>query len=329
MIADKPADADQYIEEYGKFRIDGNKVEITGTGSHPVIKMASGAGTGITVTNSSADTRLSNAVGFSPAFDLDDSDKQSGIIQVEADIRLITRSSNDIGFNAGASASSAVVETSIEGFRFASAVRASEAYSATENGVLVGSVDVYKGSSTLGELNLYLTRDANNVAGYWFVWEGSTGSSSFAVSVRELDAAFIHNDPGEQSGAGGGWTLLDRWEFGGTSPGGGGRLGLDQNPLPASAVLLMLVAERGNVLSSLNKINRLDGASRVIHPDRIRELTPSTEGGTEGYSLQVDMFDQLDFRNNVEGEEYNFTKDSSNRILMRYLQSVKFFIYYQ
>ena len=152
---------------------------------------------------------MSNAVGFSPAFDLDDSDKQSGIIQVEADIRLITRSSNDIGFNAGASASSAVVETSIEGFRFASAVRASEAYSATENGVLVGSVDVYKGSSTLGELNLYLTRDANNVAGYWFVWEGSTGSSSFAVSVRELDAAFIHNDPGEQSAsAGGGWTLL-------------------------------------------------------------------------------------------------------------------------
>ena len=73
----------------------------------------------------------------------------------------------------------------------------------------MGSLDVYKGSATLGELELYLTRDANNVAGYWFIWEGASGADTFSVSVNEMDVAFIHNDPGDASSAVPAKVLLD------------------------------------------------------------------------------------------------------------------------
>ena len=209
QIADKPADDDQFVEEFGKFRIDGGKVEITGVGSHPFLKINSGSGTGLAITSSGQDKRLANAVGFDTAFDLDDADKQSGILQVEATVQLVSRSDNAIGFNSGASSANAVIRAQIEGFKFVSALRASTAYSATENGLLVGSVDVYKGNVTLGELELYLTRDANNVAGYWFVWEGASGADTFSVSVNEMDVAFIHNDPGDASSGAPAKVLLD------------------------------------------------------------------------------------------------------------------------
>ena len=209
QIADKPADDDQFVEEFGKFRIDGGKVEITGVGSHPFLKINSGSGTGLAITSSGQDKRLANAVGFDTAFDLDDSDKQSGILQVEATVQLVSRSNNAIGFNSGASSANAVIRAQIEGFKFVSALRASTAYSATENGLLVGSLDVYKGSATLGELELYLTRDANNVAGYWFIWEGASGADTFSVSVNEMDVAFIHNDPGDASSGAPAKVLLD------------------------------------------------------------------------------------------------------------------------
>ena len=51
QIADKPADADQFVENFAKFRIDGTKVEITG--GVRVTTLNEGAGDGLTVTNSS------------------------------------------------------------------------------------------------------------------------------------------------------------------------------------------------------------------------------------------------------------------------------------
>jgi len=209
QIADKPADSNQFVEEFGKFTIDGDKVEITGVGSHPFLKINSGSGTGLTITSSGADKRLANPIDFDTAFDLDDADKRSGILQVEATVQLVNRSNNAIGFNSGATSANAVIRAQIEGFKFVSALRASTAYSATENGLLVGSLDIYKGNATLGELELYLTRDANNVAGYWFIWEGASGSDTFSVSVNEIDVAFIHNDPGDASSAVPAKVLLD------------------------------------------------------------------------------------------------------------------------
>ncbi len=209
QIADKPADSNQFVEEFGKFTIDGDKVEITGVGSHPFLKINSGSGTGLTITSSGADKRLANPIDFDTAFDLDDADKRSGILQVEATVQLVSRSNNAIGFNSGATSANAVIRSQIEGFKFVSALRAATAYSATENGLLVGSLDIYKGSVTLGELELYLTRGSDNVAGYWFVWEGASGSDTFSVSVNEIDVAFIHNDPGDASSAVPAKVLLD------------------------------------------------------------------------------------------------------------------------
>ena len=208
-LANVPADAVRQVQHYQKFTIDGSKVEITGVGSHPFLKINSGSGTGLTITSSGADKRLAAPVGFDTAFDLDDTDKQSGILQVEATVQLVSRSDNTIGFNSGATSANAVLVSSVEGFKFVSALRASTAYSATENGLLVGSLDVYKGSATIGELELYLARDSNNVAGYWFIWEGASGSDTFSVSVNEIDVAFIHNDPGDTSAGTPTKTILD------------------------------------------------------------------------------------------------------------------------
>ena len=209
QIAEKPAVSTQRIESYQPFEIDGGRVKITGVGSHPFLKINSGSGTGLTITNSSQDKRLANPIDFNTAFDLDDADKQSGILQVEATVQLVNRSNNAIGFNSGATSSNAVIRSQIEGFKFVSALRAATAYSATENGLLVGSLDVYKGSVTLGELELYLTRGSDNTTGYWFIWEGATGSDTFSISVNEIDVAFIHNDPGDVSGGVPAKTLLD------------------------------------------------------------------------------------------------------------------------
>ncbi len=209
QIAEKPAASTQRIESYQPFEIDGGRVKITGVGSHPFLKINSGSGTGLTITSSSQDKRLANPIDFDTAFDLDDADKQSGILQVEATVQLVNRSNNAIGFNSGATSSNAVIRSQIEGFKFVSALRAATAYSATENGLLVGSLDVYKGSVTLGELELYLTRGSDNTTGYWFIWEGATGSDTFSISVNEIDVAFIHNDPGDVSGGVPAKTLLD------------------------------------------------------------------------------------------------------------------------
>ena len=150
-----------------------------------------GTGVGQSIT-SSGQTRRQPFQRFSPIFDLDDADKQAGVLTVEAVLHFATRSDNSIGFGAGNDQTA-----TIAGFTFAQTVRGSTAYSATaNNGDLIGTLDVNKGATKLGEYSLYLAKDADNELGYWLLYAGEAQSENWAVVVQRLEVAFTHQDSG-------------------------------------------------------------------------------------------------------------------------------------
>ena len=150
-----------------------------------------GTGVGQSIT-SSGQTRRQPFQRFSPVFDLDDADKQAGVLTVEAVLHFATRSDTTIGFGAGNDQTA-----TIAGFTFAQTVRGSTAYSATaNNGDLIGSLDVYEGATKLGVYSLYLAKDANNQLGYWLLYAGEAQSENWAVAVQRLEVAFTHQDSG-------------------------------------------------------------------------------------------------------------------------------------
>lgn len=145
-----------------------------------------GAGVGLTASSSASDV-IGNLQLFSPTFDLDDSDKQDGFVDFETTLAMTSRSHDTIGFG-----SDAELTARIQGIASASSLRASTDYaSAQTNGVKVGSVDVHKGATKLGELAFYLAQNSTHQIGYWLHYDGQSGSDNFAVSLR-LFGAYVH-----------------------------------------------------------------------------------------------------------------------------------------
>ena len=155
-----------------------------------VTQLMDGAGVGITVANS-GQLQRNSLTSFTPTFDLDDAEHQVGVLQVEAALRFSTRGANTIGFD---QAGNPMIETRITGFAFASAVRASDAYSGSaDNGIEIGEVTIYNRAAILGVVKLLLAKDGNNVLGYYLSYASSSGSVNFALSMT-MEAAFLHND---------------------------------------------------------------------------------------------------------------------------------------
>lgn len=150
-------------------------------------ELIDGPGTGMSVTNS-GDSFRRNLHLFTPAFDLDDDDKQNGEITVEATLSITGRGDSRIGFDTAAGG-----ETRILGFTFAQTVREATAYSASvENGVAINSTDVWRGTTKIATVTLYLGRNVNNVLGYYWRHQGLSGSYNYTFGVG-LRVAYIHN----------------------------------------------------------------------------------------------------------------------------------------
>ena len=149
-----------------------------------------GQGDGITVSNSSVSRRNSLSL-FAPAFDLDDGATQAGIVEADAVFRFGTRSIDGIGFGSELDGTARIT-----GFTTASALRSATAYSSgADQGVLIGSADVYNVAVKLGELKLYLGRNAANQVGYFAAYHGASGSANFSCFLA-MEVVLIHNDTG-------------------------------------------------------------------------------------------------------------------------------------
>ena len=172
--------------------LDANRVPITtaqGTwtttpfrrGTHQIMDAT---GTGLSVTNSSGTVR-GNLELFSPGYDLDLEENSQGIILVEATVSLNTRSNNNILLSDGS------ISQRKSSFVFVTSLKATANFSRTSSqGSLMNTWVVQQGTTTLGELGLYLAHNSNGNAGYHLVYTGESGSASWAFSER-LEIASI------------------------------------------------------------------------------------------------------------------------------------------
>ena len=172
--------------------LDANRVPITtaqGTwtttpfrrGTHQIMDAT---GTGLSVTNSSGTVR-GNLELFSPGYDLDLEENSQGIILVEATVSLNTRSNNNILLSDGS------ISQRKSSFVFVTSLKATADFSRTSSqGSLMNTWVVQQGTTTLGELGLYLAHNSNGNAGYHLVYTGESGSASWAFSER-LEIASI------------------------------------------------------------------------------------------------------------------------------------------
>ena len=160
------------------------------------VNLLDGAGTGLIISSSGAPAYAA-PTGMTTAFDLDDASNQAGTLQVEGIISMSNRLSNTIAFNQAANQDDAVTTTTISGITFLNSVRMSTVYNSPANlGVLIGSATVYKGTSELGTLSLYISRDANNVMGYSLVYIGASGSDTWTFNMTAIRISVSRQDVG-------------------------------------------------------------------------------------------------------------------------------------
>ena len=166
-----------------------------------------GTGSGLSVTHSGSNQQTAFDL-FSPSFDLDDADNQTGIVFVEGIARLHSKSDSLISFSsATTSQSNAVDAIEFSGFATLSALRALADYSNnTTNTLLIGGdIPVYLSGSVISNEQYRLGHNANNELGRAKFQRGSTGSSSFSVSFQEY--VYVEVNDGAGSGGGGSATF--------------------------------------------------------------------------------------------------------------------------
>ena len=150
---------------------------------------------GLSIINSSADART-GLHGFNPTFDLDDDDKQHGVVNFEATVRLSLPSVTTIGFDSDST--NPLREVRISAFAFANRLRAQSAYldgvTSDIHGTVMGTVVVREGNATLGTATVYLAHDGNNVLGAALIYDGASSNRTFSLTVQDISAVFSHND---------------------------------------------------------------------------------------------------------------------------------------
>lgn len=173
-------------------------------------ELLEGPGEGLSVTNSSGDSRTALFTTTS-IFDLDDSDNQHGIVEVDVLLTLSGRSSTSIGFDTDIN--DPLLTARIQGFTTLSRVRAMPAYTGSQatrsNGIRIGVVDVRNGSGTLGTYEIWAGHDALNQMSVWLAYEGNSGSLSFSAGT-DAELVVIHNDSAAAGGTARDFLLSER-----------------------------------------------------------------------------------------------------------------------
>lgn len=148
----------------------------------------SGPGAGIFVARSNGNGQ-SVVQGFNPAFDLDDHVRGTFIGSVQ--MTLTEVSATTIGWDANGTKTLIAPLATL----FGSQLAASTVRDNTNHGIQVLEAPIYNGASELGQMELWLSRDAANVVAYQWRYTGASGSINFNMG-NYLYLAFFHNDAG-------------------------------------------------------------------------------------------------------------------------------------
>ena len=163
-------------------------------------QLIDGPATGISVASANTASRTPGApVLFHPNneptewFELNEDENSHGLIEIEATLSFSTRSALTIGFT-----NEGLQSQRKTGYLFSSSVRSSTVYSASaQNGVRVNTWNVWDtdGLVHVGDIELYIARNANNRMGYYFYYKVASGGGSrnFGLSAT-MEVAFLHND---------------------------------------------------------------------------------------------------------------------------------------
>ena len=162
-----------------------------------ITKLHDGSGIGLSVPTPATAVRDTLRL-FTPAFDIDDPDKQSGTLVVRAQVSIATPAApSAYGFKSSSATNNPRKSVTVRETLFVSELRAAGAeYSASADmGVQIGDdIEVFNGTTSAGFIKVYLARNANNVLGY-FLSHPAGGTSNLAFSVGlDLEVSFQHND---------------------------------------------------------------------------------------------------------------------------------------
>ena len=190
-----PADEDKLLYMSGVAGGGLRAGDPPATPANALIDIIDGSLTGITIINSGTD-QTGRLTAFAPSFDLDDPDKQAGLLNGEL---VLTIAANADSISFGDISPYDELTERVSDFTFVSNVRESADWSNTRlEGVLFATVPIYAGASKQGDLRFYLAHDASNVLGYYWHWEAAAGSFTITVSAT-LELAYFHNDSGGSS----------------------------------------------------------------------------------------------------------------------------------
>ena len=155
------------------------------------------SGPGRSVPNLSADYRT-NPTGFTPAFDLDDADKQRGILEIEVEFIIPESPASSAGVGFG---DNQAQRADISAFHSIGVVRQSKnRYSASaENGEQFGaSIRLTRMFNSavqhLGNLKVYAVHNANNELQVYTFYEGIEGNTLQFTYQSNMWVTFRHED---------------------------------------------------------------------------------------------------------------------------------------
>ena len=150
-------------------------------------------GTGIGITSAGGQSARGPLRLFSPAFDLDDPDKQHGIVYVRVELDDCGCGRDDVSF-----ANDSVVRSITQTARIRASVMRQDdnEYAAGANqGERVGdAVTVYRGAVAVGTPSLWISRNSDKELGYFVDWSRASGASAIEFQLLNFSAEFTHND---------------------------------------------------------------------------------------------------------------------------------------
>ena len=149
-------------------------------------------GTGIGITSAGGQSARGPLRLFSPAFDLDDPDKQHGIIYVRVNLTIVDADATT------SFANDSVVRSITQTARIRASVMRQDdnEYAAGANqGERVGdAVTVYRGAVAVGTPSLWISRNSDKELGYFVDWSRASGASAIEFQLLNFSVEFTHND---------------------------------------------------------------------------------------------------------------------------------------
>ena len=192
----------------------------------PVTRLISGPGIGESYSDTSLTLQTSAALRlYTPAFNLVDTTPtpdvvQAGLLTLEARVTMTAASAANVGFAPSSQSTNPNRTGTITGFTFAGTLEDATAFAANaRNGVQVGSLPIYGGTTKLGDLFLYQAYSGTTAkpAGYyWALPALASPNPTFTFGV-DMTGAFLHNERQAASGTLSGITVQDSGTTRGTA----------------------------------------------------------------------------------------------------------------